>query len=204
MMKNYFIASMIILFLSNCASQVPLNQSHQAYKSANQHSQTIAKLTRWQIQGKIALLQKDKRESANIFWKNDQQSEKQTLNLTTYLGINVLKLHSEGEQHTLEVSGEKYQTDDINQLILQLTGYQLPTQALSFWLKGAPFSEDDLVKTHNTSFLPEQITSHYRGADWIIDYKKYSQFSGYQLPTHIVLKQNDFTLKIIIHQWTLL
>lgn len=202
MMKNYFIVSIIILFLSNCSSLNHSKKSVKEYQQPKDYSQAVAKITEWEVQGKIALLQKDKRESANLYWKNNETSQQQTLNLTTYLGINVLKLSSQREKHTLEVNGEKHQTRDINQMILQLTGYQLPTEALSFWLKGSAFSANDTVEVDSTSFLPKRISSFYAGAHWTIDYIKYTPFSGYQLPTQIVLKQKDFTLKIIIHQWT--
>lgn len=203
MIKNYFIATIIILFLSNCSSYHRSNETIKPHSSFNDHKEAVSQLAHWQIQGKIALLQTNKRQSANIFWQYNEPSQTQTLNLTTYLGINVLTLNSQNNKHTLEVDGQHYQTQDISALIQELTGYQLPIQALSSWLKALPYSDDDTVTLNKTSFLPQQISSYYEGQLWQITYKKYKKFSGYQLPSQLVIKQNGFTLKIIIHQWTL-
>jgi len=202
MIKNYFITVFIILLLSNCASYHHANESMKTYQSFQDYQTTMSQFFHWEIQGKIAFLQKNKRQSANIFWNKNEQTQNQTLNLTTYLGINVLTLSSHDEQHTLKTNGQIYNTQNISSLIQEITNYQLPIEALSSWLKGLPYSNNDIVKINPTSFLPIQISTHYEGEVWKVYYQKYQTFEGYQLPSQLMIKQNDFTLKIMIHQWT--
>lgn len=202
MIKHLFIISVLTIFLSNCST---LNQEPSPpplYKNKQERIKALSLLSTWNIQGKIAFLQKKKRESANINWLYNTKTKTQSLNLTTYLGINVLQLRTFDGLHTLEVNGETYQTQDIDTLITQLTHYNFPTQALSYWLKGLTYNDSDIIDYNTQSFLPEKLSSYLNNANWQVHYQKYGNFSGQVLPTQIVIRQASLTIKISIHHWT--
>ena len=100
-------------------------------QNAGERLNQLAQLKSWTIQGKIAFLQQDKRERASLNWQYQEEPLNQRLNLTTYLGINVLHLESKNNWHIVEVDGQEYQSDDLEYLILSLTGLTLPAQALT-------------------------------------------------------------------------
>lgn len=182
--------------------------------SSQQRAIQLTALTRWQLTGKIAFIYQDKRESANLNWQKKGQD--QQLNLTTYLGINVFRLTTEQGIHTIEVDDKSYQSDDLNQLVWQLSDRQLPVEALSYWIKGLAYSANDNIVFHNQ--LPHSLTSNVNGQQWHVSYDSYQQINQYLLPNLISLKllnqtQNnvnqgninspDVLIKIRISQWTI-
>lgn len=124
--------------MTGCVNQHAIKQPN-VLTNTDSREQTLKTLSQWRIAGKIAFIQTDKRESANLHWSVDQEAQQQSLRMTTYLGINVLSLEQENELTTIEVDGESYQGDDLELLVWRLTGFTLPTKAIQYWIKGIPF-----------------------------------------------------------------
>lgn len=185
--------------LSGCAQR--LSQQSPSQITVIERAQHLAALSNWKIKGKIAFIQKEKRERANIFWQRND--EFQALKLTTYLGINVLNLTTENKIHTLEVDGKTYQSDNLDQLIWQLTGLAFPSDALSKWMKALPYSENDTLINNQLTLLPESLTSFYNGREWQINYKNYKNFNGVAMPTSLTVSQNGLTIKLAINSWVI-
>lgn len=194
----------IIFLLYGCTANKALQQDHPIEPlSKEARIEKLSQLKQWQIKGKIAFIQKNKRESASLFWLFDQLNKNQTLKLTTYLGINVLTLNTIDGVHLVETDGESYQSDDLTQLIYSLTGLTLPTEALQLWIKGLRYSTTDKITFDKKSGLPSMLTSYYQGNTWQINYKKYQRVNNVKLAHSLSIKQNDLTIKIMINQWKL-
>lgn len=190
------------LFLSAC-STIPKDQSSQfTQPQLMQRVQKLQNLTKWQVRGKIAFIQASKRESASVFWQVNESDSQQELKLTTYLGINVLNLSQANGEVVLEVEGKDYKSNDVDSLIYQLTGLNLPTKALHSWIKALPYSIQDQV-IFNANALPQSITSSYLQQEWQIQYQAYRQVDEYLLPNKMTIKQGDTTIKLAISQWTI-
>ncbi|MDO6446448.1 lipoprotein insertase outer membrane protein LolB [Colwellia sp. 1_MG-2023] len=204
MTKNIIALLCLLLLLHGCASNKIIERSSTSLHDTKEaRLEKLKHIQQWQIKGKIAFLQKNKRESASLFWQYHQDTGQQTLKLTTYLGINVLTLHTDNGQHRVEIDGENYQSDNLEQLIYSLTGLILPTNALNYWLKGQVYSAADTISYDKQSELPNKLTSYYQGNIWQISYKKYQQVNDVSLAHQLSIKQNDLTIKIMINQWKL-
>lgn len=165
-------------------------------------NEQMLQLSAWEITGKIAFLTPKKRQSATFFWQHLNEQE-QHVNLTTFLGINLMELTSQSGLHTITVRNETYQSDDLNTLIYQLTHFQLPTEALQYWLKGLTYLPSDTIIIDTETYLPKQLTSNFNDQKWQIQYQNYQLFEQYQLATKITIKQADLTIKIVINHWEL-
>ena len=193
-----------LFILYGCASNKNIEQSQPVeYQSKETRIENVRKIQQWQINGKIAFIQENKRESASLFWQYDKSEETQTLKLTTYLGINVLSLTSDEGSHVIEIEGENYQSENLDHLIYSLTGLTLPTEALHYWLKGLTYSDLDHIIYDDISELPVKLTSFYQGNTWQISYKKYQPVNNVNLAHQFSIKQNNLTIKIILNQWKL-
>lgn len=202
-----FLFSFFSLFiLIGCTSTQPTNDINEHYSSdIKKRNKALTDLTSWKIKGKIAFINSTERKSASLYWakaKNNQQ-----LSLTAALGINVFKLTSNNEVHTIEVDGNKYTNDNLNQLVESLTEFPFPTQALSFWIKAIQYNESDIFTFSPTSQLPLTLTSHYNNMDWIIRYTSYQTVQQGELtialPNKIKITSSDLTINISINNWTL-
>lgn len=198
-----FLFFFLIAFLSGCSSLPTQKSTAPLYSQAmSERIEQIATIEQWQTRGKIAFINGKERSSATLSWRINNINKTQKLDLTSYLGINVLQLRSQKQQHILEVDGEEYQTHDLDKLIYRLTGLNLPTEALKHWIKAVPYSNTELIKV-NKNNLPSQLSSNYLGRYWQISYANFKNIDGYQLPTKLSIKQDDLTIKIAINQWQL-
>jgi len=191
---------LLILLLTSCSTlQKEQPTSDLYFQSTEDRNNQLNAINRWTVFGKIAFIQTKKRESASLNWKVNENS--QQLNLTSYLGINVLHLVSDNDNHQLKVDGKTYQSDNLDNLIYSLTGLNFPTNALAYWIKGLPFDKDDKLTYSEVNQLPQTLESYYQQKVWKIQYKNYRNINGNKLPTSLLIKHSDLTIRIAINQW---
>ncbi len=226
---SYGITLTIILLLSACSSNhfqqsFPLNKAPSNQQTIQQRNQQMQQLLHWRIKGKIAFIEKNntaksKRKSASLRWSYQKNSDtnkdnniKQQIDLTTFMGINILHVESNNQRHMIKVNGENYYGDDLNKMIYALTGLNLPTQALTYWLKGLAYNKHDkiiyddithLPKSLTSTFLP-YVTNSHKKQRWQVNYAKYKNFSDYKLATKLTIIHHNLTIKIAINSWSIL
>jgi outer membrane lipoprotein LolB len=194
--------------ISGCATKpnIPSDNSGQVL-TLKQRTEQILKHDKWQLKGKIAFIQqvsgKSKRESASLTWRVNEKKLTQELNLTSYLGINVLHLKSNQDQHLIKVDGKEYRGTDLSRLIYTLTGLILPTQALNFWLRGLPYNQNDQLEINKLTQLPQSISSYYQNSLWQINYNDYKTFDGIKMATKFTIKKNGLVIKVAAYKWSL-
>lgn len=192
---------MLFLLVSACTTtDIPLADS-VLFQDKNQRANEIIKLNNWTIKGKIAFISPEEKQSANIYWQ--QKDDDIILKLTTFLGVNVLSLTSNNNIYTLKSDGKTWHDDNIENLLRQVSGINLPVQALSFWIKGLKASNDDMISYSTTTDLPEQLQAYVDGKYWHIDYKRYQLIDNYRLAKSFTIKQNQLTIKLLINTWDL-
>lgn len=212
MFKSYpFLLSLFLLtsiMISGCASKTNLpSKDIPQIVTSKQRTAQLLDNKKWQLRGKIAFIEKvtnkkDKRESASITWRANESKQTQKLNLTNYLGLNVLQLESDKNQHIIKVDGKEYYGTNLPQLIYSLTGLTLPTKALLFWLKGIPYKEDDKLTNDTGTQLPLSISSYYNNALWQINYSNYQTFEDIEMATKFTIKKDGLLIKLAINQWS--
>lgn len=200
----YLIAfALFTLVLSGC-STLPNKEKHKLIKQTpTQRIIKLKQLKQWRIAGKIAFIENKSRNSATLNWRVDESKATQQLNLTTYLGINVLQLESNANNHTIQVDGETYHGNNLETLIYAITGLTLPTKALTFWLKGIPYEAADNISYQAVTQLPKTLSSHYNNELWQVSYANYQHINGYNLATKFSIKKDDLLIKIVINDWSI-
>ena len=189
--------------LSGCSTSPQNNSLPVKKQSPQQRSIEMRQLHQWQLKGRIAFLERDNRNSATLTWQVDERAKTQQLNLTTYLGINVLLLESDNGHHKIQVDGKTYQGNDLEKLVNSLARLTLPTKALTFWLKGLPFQKDDVIVYQENNQLPQMLSSIYNRELWQISYSNYQQIKGYNLATKFSIKKDDLVIKIAVNKWSI-
>lgn len=206
---SFFLFALISALLPGCATKPSIDSpTVDVQQSAEQRATQLRQINQWQLRGKIAFIeqlsdQKSKRESATIAWQVNTLDQTQELNLTTYLGINVLHLASEQNQHLIKVNGKEYRSHNLAQLVYSLTGLTLPTKALSFWLKGLPYQSSDQVKLSPETQLPISLTSVFNHVQWQVNYSKYKLFDSAQMATQFTIRKEGLLIKMAIKEWSL-
>jgi outer membrane lipoprotein LolB len=194
---------LFILFSSGCSSIKKKQDETLMEQTPQERIKSLSSLQQWKIQGKIAFIDKNVRESATLSWSINEHKNSQALYLTTYLGINVLQLNSNNGSHEIIVEGKSYYGENLEVLIHSITGLTLPSNALTFWLKGLPYQQSDEINYHQSTQLPQRLISHYNNELWQVDYANYQQIKGYNLATNFTVKKNNLLIKIVINDWLL-
>ena len=196
---TFFIFSLI--FLSGCSSLFNNHQQITEHQNITERTKRLEALSDWKIKGKLGMISPKERHSLTLNWLYQGEQKRQTLNLTAVLGVQIFNLESVNGMHVINVDGERYQNPDLNALLSSLTGFTLPTQAMSFWLKGLPYLNSDKITYNEETQLPNTLTSFHDGKKWTLKYGTYQQVGQYQLATKFTIKQEDLTIKINVHQW---
>lgn len=207
----YFFLLFILssIFLSGCSTKSnndsPILIIQQ---NAEQRAAQLSQINQWHLRGKIAFIEqikdkKGKRESATISWHENKDKQNQELNLTSYLGINVLHLSSNNGEHLIKVNGKEYRANNLEHLINSLTGLTLPTKALSFWLKGLPYQPSDQVNISPDTQLPISLSSVFDNTQWQINYKNYKVFDDINMATQFSIIKDGLLIKVAIKEWSL-
>ncbi|GAA0816444.1 lipoprotein insertase outer membrane protein LolB [Colwellia asteriadis] len=205
--NSFLLPALLLLSLSGCSTLTdksePSSQATSVYNSATDRTLLLTQVTQWQISGKIAFIEKDERNSATLSWQVNEDNRTQALNLTSYLGINVLQLTSKEGLHALTFDGKTYYDTNLQLLIYSLTGLTLPIVALNSWVKGLPYQENDIINYDNATQLPSKLTSTYDQSLWEISYGSYKKFGNHLLATKLTIIKGDLLIKLSIKDWQL-
>lgn len=183
---------------------IPDNKSIVTTKqSPKARADKLKQLQQWSIQGKIAFIDEKNSHSATLNWQVDEIANNQAVNLTTYLGINVLQVTSKNSHHTIKFDGEVYETDDLSSFLQSLTGLTLPTQVLTYWLKGLPYQDSDIIVYSKDSTLPSRLLSTYDATRWEVTYADYQQVDEYTLATTFAIRKENLLIKIALNSWSI-
>mgnify|MGYP005987461185 CR=1 FL=1 len=202
MYSKLFIALIFIIIFTGCSSinDIPVENSSFS-QTINARNKQVLALNHWTISGKIAFINNKQRQSATLYWQNNEIQQTEVLNLSTVLGIKVLELKRDKNNFTLDVDGKNYQTQALDDLIYHLTNLNLPTRAMSHWLKGLSYLPSDKITYNDETQLPETLTSQYNNKTWQVDYSKYHYIKSFQLAKQLTITQGELRIKIIIHSW---
>jgi len=173
------------IVLSGCAlrpadvSENPLTQS-----------QSLASLQQWQVNGKLAIITSQERKSASLNWR--QQDQDISLLLSSVVGTTIAKLDYDGKIAILNADNQTWQDRSPSALIFRTTGWQVPVEQLSEWMKGEVNA--DIVDTKFDNGLVQSFTTQCENCiPWKIQYNSYGKFEFEQgsltLPTSMRLSQ---------------
>lgn len=194
-----FFGSLFLLLIAGCSTiQAPqimdVNQQ--------QHQQALEQLTRWKIQGKIAIKTPKENFSANLHWS--QQQDSYHIRLTNLIGSTLLEMEGNNTFSELTFDGQDFFDTDPERLLERITGWQLPVKAFPQLIKGF-VPNDDFELQISKQGLPEQITqTNGKNQGWKIQYRSYQQVKQFWLPENVKLDKQPNNIRIRISKWTLI
>lgn len=114
------------------------------------------------------------------------------------LGRGAWRLQASRFGAELELAdGTRYQAPNVDLLVQQQLGWQIPVETLAWWVRGLAAPEDfdqrELDQDGNLLLLSQ------RG--WQIEYGRYSQVGGIAMPVKMTARQADKSVKLAIRNW---
>jgi len=186
----------ISILLSACSTTTPRAPIGSPQQLWQQHQVQLQTINTWQLQGQIAIITPEDRNSATLNWQ--QFSDDFNINLTGPFGIHVLTIKRSDNISTLILDDDRqYQGPDTQTLIDQLSPIPIPVAELRAWIIGDPLTDD--VQLDNYGRVSQ--ANHPLG--WHISYTRYQLIENIWLPKNIVIKQDDMRIKITTRNWKL-
>ncbi len=156
----------------------------------------------WTVNGRISVIRGEENWYARFSWI--QQGNDFQIRFTGPLGETSLQVSQTASDVRLNTSSVAKKGDDLEQLILQETGWVFPVSSLRYWLHGQP-------EPSATAKIQYNKTAQIREIDqqgWHIQYTRWmsvaeSATAKKVLPKKLVITRDDLKIKIIISQWLL-
>ncbi|WP_417347313.1 lipoprotein insertase outer membrane protein LolB [Ferrimonas sp.] len=185
----YFIL-LFLMWLSGCATAPP----------ASRDSASPSDLTRWQLKGKLAIIQPEERLSVNLHWQHN--GNRDDLRLTNLFGSTLITLQASENGAKIRYQDKTYSGNNASELLGRLTGWAVPLTDLSRWILGQG-SQDEGQTILDDNGWPAQVTLVLdpNQPPWQMKYQGWQQIEGYRIPRMVSLRQGDNRLKLALSDW---
>jgi len=193
-----------VLILAGCVSQptrapeVPVDLAQAQAQDARR-----AALTEWSISGRIAVSNGKQGGSGRIDWQ--QSGDRYTVSLGAPVTRQSWRLSGDDSGGRLEgIEGGPREAADIEALLRETTGWNIPVRALADWVRGvgadpARFGEARIV--YGEGNRPVRLSQ----AGWTIDYAQWqpeaAAGTGPVLPARLTATQGEAKVRLIVDDW---
>ena len=164
----------------------------------DQRYDQLSALTAWSMDGRLAIRNKKEGGSGHFNWR--QNSADSRMDFHGALGRGAWKLTANESGAELQLAdGTVHSADSVDQLVRVRVGWEIPVDSLSWWVRGlAAPGEIDKRKIDEQGNLSELVQD-----GWVIEYGKYKDFEGVNLPARLTARQDDWKVKLAIRDWVL-
>lgn len=197
-------ATLMIVSLSACTTialePLPEGMTDQPPADWQARSAKLSQFDHWQLSGKLAVRQPSDSGTAIInHWI--QAGEAYDLALSSsFLGMGSTNLKGTPGFIELTLSnGDTYHSGDPEALLKTATGWQLPLESLTWWIRGvqAPGGDFRLL------FDDRGELAMIRQAGWEIRYDRWHESQGDTpaLPARITALKDDKRVRVVVGNW---
>ncbi|HCO60984.1 MAG TPA: outer membrane lipoprotein LolB [Porticoccaceae bacterium] len=199
------LGTLIVLqsLLSACSLQQRLPPttpiSHQQHAQWLDHYKRMLALTDWHVKGKIGYRGADDAGSAWLDWR--QRSEHFHLLLSGPFGAGTVDISGNSQYVTLRQAEQPdYTAASPEELSRTVLGWELPIEALTYWIRGIPSPATDARHQH---FTEEALLSGFEQAGWQLQLNKYRATPAGPLPTKLSATRGETRVTLIIKEHSL-
>lgn len=201
-MSLRFFSFLLCLFIIAGCTTLPVGPEESVDLPAQLAA--LKDVRQWKAAGKMAIRQNNEAISATLNWHYDNPDFQ--FRLTNLLGITLVDLRYNAGAAVLKADDKVFEGDDPQQVIAQVTGWQLPVQRLLDWMKGLP-GPTDQYQLNEKQLLQSLAPGPCGGCgEWTVSYSNYGQVNNVWLPHALTLtntQQSNTFIKIRIDRWTL-
>lgn len=189
---------MLLLALAGCETLAP-RVAGENLPAWEQRQQEMAELTRWGLEGRLAIKVGDDGHSANIIWKQD--GEVLDARFFGPFGAGNTRILGNADALLLETSdgASRFSSEPERDLYWEL-GWTVPLRQMPFWVKGVPgpgLVED--LEIDGAGRLQS-----LRQGEWSLAIPQYRQREdGRVMPRKITLEREDVRIRLIVDEWKL-
>tara|TARA_R110002110_G_scaffold301156_1_gene515210 strand:+ start:175765 stop:176340 length:576 start_codon:yes stop_codon:yes gene_type:complete len=184
------------MLVTACQTGTPLADSNWPA-----HRSQIETLNDWILQGRLNIRQQASSDTVSINWQ--QADDRFTINLSGALGLGATLISGDANAIRLERANEvPIIAGSLRELSRDYLGYEFPAQALYYWVRGIPTPDSQAdISLNEAQLLATLNQTDSQGIRWQLEYDRYSNVSGVNLPGRIRMTHPDYRLTLIIQDW---
>lgn len=158
----------------------------------------LAALDSWRLTGRVSVSNETESWQASLYWR--QRGAGYDVVLTGPLGQGAVELRGDGQGVELQMpDGSKVYDQSAQALVAARLGWQLPLDALQFWVRGiAAPGESQLL-----AFGAGGECLSLRQFDWLVEYKHYVVAQGMVVPSKLFLSKAEWRVRLVVDEWRL-
>lgn len=188
----------VLLALNACTGvsvKETLPDSETAYQ---QRAEQLRAIEEWKLVGRISLDDGDRGGSGRLQW--DVKTDRSELDFHGAMGRGAWHLEIGPEAATLkEANGVEQIAPDVNGLIQNNLGWQVPMDALHWWVRGlaAPGVPE------SQELDEEGLLTSLDQFGWAVEFSRYDSVAGFDLPKRLNATRDNYRVKLAISRWQL-
>ena len=187
-----------VLFLAGCAARAPMPGQAEQEAQREAREARLADWSAWGLTGRLGVEDGWNGGSGRLDWTLREQET--LLKFRGAMGQGAWELSRNPAGARLKLAdGTEHVADDIDTLVREQTGWRLPVDALAWWVRGLawPLGPAPDKLAFDADGMPERLEQ----AGWEIDFRRYQEAGGEQLPTRMEARKGGLTVKLAISRW---
>jgi len=188
----------VAFLLNGCSTQTTRVSGLDAEKAYQKRHDYLVSLDDWSLSGRLAASNSKDGGSGSLSWQKSSNSTH--LSFRGAMGKGAWELQSgKGSANLRFAYGREYSASTISQLVIKHMKSDMPVEALSWWVLGLAWSN-----TWEERQLDEEgrMTS-LRQLGWDVNFSSYKLKDQVWLPSKLVARKQDQTVKLAISDWSL-
>jgi len=190
-----FIAVLIIALAACATVPSPARPSVSPDLAWQARKSGLIQLQSWTLNGRIAIKNERDAWNASIHWQ--QRESDYDIRLSTSLGQGVARLQGNPSGVTFSAPDEEETAADVTELLRKHLGWAVPIEGLRYWVLGLPDPHHEQIKELDDRGRLVWLEQ----SGWHIEFIRYQQAGGLELPGKIVLKHPELQVRLMIDRW---
>ncbi len=159
----------------------------------------LSSIKHFELSGRFGASNEEGAWQGSLQWR--QQDGEYLITLSGPLGSGSMELRGDNGHATLRTADDAiYMAADADDLLLQHVGWDLPVSGLRYWLLGqpAPYNGGSEMEFDAAGRL-----QRLKQAGWNIQFRRYRQVNGIELPAKVFLDNPYFQVRLVVERWLL-
>lgn len=200
MTRNLLLAGIFgTALLPGCASvsmQAP--ESAAAVMAYQTRLQELQPLDQWTLRGRLAISDGMEGGSGNLIWQND--GDRTRMSFHGAMGKGAWQLQADPSGARIELAnGEIHEAATVAALVVQELGWQIPIDALTWWVKGLA----DPAKWESRELNGHGLLVKLSQFGWEVEFGNYDEVGGSMLPSKLTARRGKYLVKMVVRTWEL-
>lgn len=190
----------LVLLLCACASQprVVISPGERVLRQT-QRDEHANSQRQFALSGRIAIRNGEDGGSGRFEWQQD--GEVMRFVLSAPLSNQTWTLEGMPGSYVLTDSkGRQRQDADAKRLVFDASGWVIPMDELSYWIRAARAPEA-IAGPAELNLAESGDLARLHQAGWQVQFERFADFNALRLPVKITAKRDAASVKVIIQRW---